>query len=661
MKYVLSAFLAVSAAAHGQVNLNRVVNFKELNGKLHFSKEHLAALQKNQFFACPSADEQLYYVYGRNDYQNIPSLVTSDNVLQLYHVFFDASLRTIETTKLLPDIKHVTKAMLTQSMLRLHDLRGTKLEKAATMNVAYFGVADRLLGGSTTLPDYPAALVAKELANIEAKAGNSSSSVVPVDLDYTQFIVRGHYANSPELSKYFQVMMWYGTTPLPLATKTAGAVQLSPTAVQQALLISRDLKESGALAGWRRIYDLTSEFVGKSNNVTPTQWDNEANQVFASKGDVQQFADKAKLSKFVERISKIQPLITSKREIGTMPDGVQFRFMGQRAVPDTYILQTLSDPKARPFPSPLDVMSVIGSKAATQRLDSFEASKWNKYRSERARLTKEFGAKPTTVWNQDLYYSWLDGYRSLFNGPTGNVPAFMKSSAWADKTLNTVLASWAEMRHDTIVYGLQSAAEMGDGDEPKPVVKGYVEPQPAFYRRMLALVRQTVGALKRGKYLTDEVGSQYASFQELLEFFASVSDRELRGGKITKNEYLRIRHIEGDLEAMNETMLKSTVGYRNLTQDDLDMALLADVHSAYGNALCVGVGRADHLFAIIPVEGKSYLARGTSLSYYEFKRPIAQRPTDKDWKAALAEGKAPARPKWISSFFVPKPVAGKDD
>ena len=34
-----------------------------------------------------------------------------------------------------------------------------------------------------------------------------------------------------------------------------------------------------------------------------------------------------------------------------------------------------------------------------------------------------------------------------------------------DKNLNTALASWAELKHDTILYGKQSGAECGDGYE----------------------------------------------------------------------------------------------------------------------------------------------------------------------------------------------------
>ena len=48
-------------------------------------------------------------------------------------------------------------------------------------------------------------------------------------------------------------------------------------------------------------------------------------------------------------------------------------------------------------------------------------------------------------------------------------PSFMRNEAWTDKSLNTSLGSWAELRHDTILYAKQSGIECGgDGDEPPP-------------------------------------------------------------------------------------------------------------------------------------------------------------------------------------------------
>lgn len=48
-------------------------------------------------------------------------------------------------------------------------------------------------------------------------------------------------------------------------------------------------------------------------------------------------------------------------------------------------------------------------------------------------------------------------------------------------------------------------------------------------------------------------------------------------------------------------------------------------------------------------QGRVHLARGLTLSYYEFKQPLAERLTDEAWRVLLAQ-KPPAEPAWIASF-----------
>jgi len=52
----------------------------------------------------------------------------------------------------------------------------------------------------------------------------------------------------------------------------------------------------------------------------------------------------------------------------------------------------------------------------------------------------------------------------------------MQNEAWTDKELNAALGSWAELRHDTILYAKQSVR---DGMPPSSYLRqGYVEPNP---------------------------------------------------------------------------------------------------------------------------------------------------------------------------------------
>jgi len=59
----------------------------------------------------------------------------------------------------------------------------------------------------------------------------------------------------------------------------------------------------------------------------------------------------------------------------------------------------------------------------------------------------------------------------------------MRTRAWALKTLNTQLASWTQLRHDTILYAKQSYTSFSACVYPT----GFVEPRVEFWQRLRAM------------------------------------------------------------------------------------------------------------------------------------------------------------------------------
>jgi hypothetical protein len=496
-----------------------------------------------------------------------------------------------------------------------------------------------------------------ELEQIKAQSGFKKSAIFPYEVDYSRFIVRGHYTKTEALKHYFQAMTWYGMMPFALADKSG-----KPAAeqIRMAVLAADALYSSKETADWNAIYEPTALYVGASNMFTPAEIRQAAIKVFGSPKNV----DSAKLGAFVSAVRAIRTPKIQARKRGDQPGAeVQFRFMGLRYIPDSEMLQRLTG-QERPMPSGLDIMSVLGSRRASEILDTnrsrYNPRPWAGYLPERAKLTSQFAQLAASTWSSNLYWGWLDTLRLFLKPAPAGYPQFMRSKAWQDKNLSTALASWAELRHDTILYGEQSVSEMGGGDEPQPFVKGFVEPNLPVYQRLLALSKQSRLALQKLRLINQEGLDQLLAYESLLSFCASCSKKELAGTPLTKAEHLRIRHIEGDFSDMTETMLKYGTNFKALTQDDLNMALIADVHTGGANALEEAVGKADDLIAVVPIEGKLYFARGCVFSYYEFQVPIAQRMTDEAWKKKLEGGNGPARPHWTSSFFTPKKAKEKE-
>jgi hypothetical protein len=110
---------------------------------------------------------------------------------------------------------------------------------------------------------------------------------------------------------------------------------------------------------------------------------------------------------------------------------------------------------------------------------------------------KILGDAPRT---DDLYTAWLDALRALAARPSGAVPSFMDTDAFADFRVNTTLAGFAQLRHNYVLIAGQAYGEGGC-----EIPDGYVEPAPAVYD---ALARYAdSGAAKPGT--RDEANSSF--------------------------------------------------------------------------------------------------------------------------------------------------------
>jgi hypothetical protein len=648
-----------------------VPNFAAVQKKVKLSSTQQAMLQKNLVMARQGNLRQLFHVYENNDYLNLPSFVTTDSVLQLYHIFFSYTLRTAESKSFLPALKKLTAGMLKASVAQWQSADNSKIKEAALKNVAYFAVADRLLGQSNAAPEDALKLARVDLNLATKRQGFGQGAIFPYQFDYSQFAPRGHYTRTQDLRRYFGAMMWFGL--VPFAARTADG-NLSPDTIRQSLLWTRTLRDANLLREWQAIYEPTAFYVGAADDLTPQEFLKVADEVFGAGAPLSAYANESKYAVFADKLKRLRagqiqakfglysgvPQGTPGMIEGPQAGGVQVRFMGQRYIPDSEILQRLSVPIQRVFPSGLDVMAVMGNKRAAQILDAYpqiyNAKNWRGYWPERAKLTQKFAAMPRATWQSNLYWGWLDALRVLQEPAPTSFPAFMRGAAWQDKTLNTALASWSQLRHDTILYGKQSVVQCGDGSPEPPFVKGYVEPNVRFYARLLALLKQSRSGLESRKLMPEALVQNFEEFEDLLKFLQRVSEKQLRGEKLTRDEYLEIRYLGGKLEYMTISVIGDPdhrTQWELLSETEKDMAVIADVHTGGGKALQEGVGRALEIYVVVPIEGKLSLTRGAAFSYFEFKHPISDRLTDEKWQAMLKAGKAPAPPIWTKSFLAP--------
>ena len=640
-------------------------------------------LATNGFVVSPGTEREFFTVYEKARYANLPIFVSSDAMLHVYHLMFSKTLREAEAGHFIPVLQKLNQAMLAKADEIYQQLQGTpEWGDAAMRLVAYFGVASKLLDPTVQAPAYADNLVQQELALIEAASGLQPSPIFPLlenGEDYTQYIPRGHYTRSEALKAYFKSMMWYGrmTFRLKGADPNAGKFESRSAILLVYALRNTQVEGKPALDAWADLYAPTVFFVGRSDDLTVVQYGDVLDYVYGAGAALPAIADEARLGTFIDEAWKLPPpkilgmviMDTDNEDEATKG----LRFMGQRFVPDAYIFRQLvyrnvgTRDHRRGLPDGLDLFAAMGSERAYSLLEQKGDTNYENYPQQMQKVQEWLKSLTTAEWTETLNNTWLYSFFPLIEVPGSGYPAFMQNSAWLDKQLNTRLGSWAELKHDTILYAKQVYAELGGGPPPPPPLPplGYVEPVPLFFARLSALTAMTRTGLDSRGLLGEKDKDGLAQLEDLASALQVMAGKELRGEPLTAEEYERIRFIGGELEHL--TMLAAETesvepGAKTYMDEEQQAAVIADVATDPGAApqpavLEVGVGRINEIYVVVPVieaNGAAYLqvATGGVFSFYQFEWPASDRLTDEKWRLMLDNNGAPALPAWTGSFIV---------
>lgn len=657
------------------VNMDNLINpfqLKEFDSKLY------NMLGKNGFAIVPAEHNQLFHVYEKNDYADFPSFVTTDLYLQLFHLYFDCVLRDVEE-KHLDSLMIVFSSQMEAEMKTLTSSQDAEVKAAAEFGQAWFAVAswlfshDKAPASAATLnvPEAYKKMVMEEITKaIDAENGYSDMlEYFPSEemFGYSLFRPRGHYTRSKVCSRYFRGMMWL---------QTAHFGTNKPSKMKQIALIANVFNQQPKLSA---IYNKVSEpityLMGTPDNVTIIQV---ANRIKEMGLPIEQLLssrkEMANLTKDIEEIAKRQMRIELKKTRGSK---YVVDIMPQRYQPDAEALITTTDQDSpvslRPCPKGLDWMAVMGLPGAERILidELKEAQKWADFPKA---LTTARKKAATTQWEACVANQWMYTLQSL--GDTAqSLPYFMQSPQWQKKNLNTALASWAELKHDAILYAKQPMlAECGDGGPEPPVVKGYVEPNVKFWEKAIALVTRMDKVLTTYGLQTEKAKAVYERIKEMAEFCRDISKKELNGGKITDEEYNQIEIIGSTVENISLELVSKDnemlQGWSDVVSTDKKVAVVADVFTASGENVAIddkcvlyeGVGPAYEIYVVVEIDGLLYLTRGSVFSYREFTRLMSDpRMTDEEWQQELKKSPTGGTPSWMKEIIAPVKGMSADD
>ncbi len=675
---------------------------------------------------------------------DMPVFISTDALLQAWHYSFQRTLEEIDVFVMSTELEKLVDGLLQALEVNrpLYDSGDPFLRQAFEDLDGFLLVAAGLLSGSTP----PSSFGDREAsANLvaEAEAAEAALQQVPIFgeprfVDFTQFKPRGHYVKSERLKRYFRAMMWcqridFRLTPPTVKVNPDEEAARASTLRQlaAAALLTQLLEQSQLMGSWKTIESVVAAVGGYGDALMPVQLLEILEA--AELSDVGAVADAGIASDLQTRVLEgglgirnirthptLSPLNSQQQAV--LPRS--FSFFSQRFVLDSWAMSKVvfdsiifdrdgipgvEDKVQRRIPSGLDMaFAALGNDAALPVLVERMGDRGGRayrdgypYQNNLAAVRSVIDAQSSGVWQGNIYHHWLGTLRQLSSLPSSSsIPHAMRTRAWAHKDLNTQLASWTQLRHDTILYAVQPATALTVCSFPD----GYVEPRPAFWRelrRMAGNMQQLIAALPAegsvrllswgpldrveieidvakwrvaaaefyanfahtiGK-LEDLVAKQLA-FESFDEADITFIDELMQGGEHLPSSGGE-RRYDGWYPALFYQAYDDTLGEGSANPD----GLVTDVHTDYpdaisgdpGTILHQAVGRVPLLLIAVEREhGRRAVYGGPVLSHYEFDTGNKlERLTDEDWQHWMENAKwgfgdaLPDPGPWTEDYFVP--------
>lgn len=661
------------------------VRFRDsIDNYYHLTTDEKALLDRHSFVVTERLTAPTFVkAYADIFHKDLPVFVSTDGILHALHMSYSSLLSTVEANVLTPEITRFLSDTHGNLLPFSDRYKQPEMHEALVDLDVYLSVSLSLLGTPTT-PVFPESrqTVDEIIAMIDGEKPLSyplfSSS--ERDYDFSQFTPRGHYTQSPELTRYFRAMMWLGRTELYLLPPSHTGLQQKPEDIQRQTIMSVLLLElienSGSMPRLDAIDSTLAFFVGEQDNVTL----HHVRALLSSLGIVQadELLDKKRLAEFQEALQQqpyafqhimSQILYNDPFSPSQIQPASALLLLGQRFIPDSYITGNVVYDRivkdgyrvTRLLPSTLDILFALGNDATAQLLQP-ELKKFH-YSPNLAALRYLFQSYDNSFWNNTYYNLWLNSIRTL-NPPTHReqLPAFMRTGAWWQEKLTTQLAAWSQLRHDNILYAKQSYS----GGATCSFPCSYVEPIPDFYRAVeqLALTaKERFKTLPFQNYWTQSyVSGYFDDVASIMDTLSGIAQKELDGTALSEAEQVFLKGMlrtsagctaepEYDGWYTKLYLLKNGLEKNDKVVADVHTAPTDEAGNPIGWVLHGGTGPINIGFWVATMpDGQQTMFVGPVTSYYEHVTTNFKRLTDEEWQTAYATSPS-MRPGFVNLYL----------
>jgi hypothetical protein len=671
--------------------------YDTINNIYNLTDAEEGLLANNHFMVSQRLENQCWAeAYVNIYFHDLPLFISSDFVLYTLHNSYDAILQTLEWQFLEPNLMELLEAMYDNyPALYSKYSSDPRFDDALEDVDLYLSVAYSLLLDETYAPQLHTPEkyneIIQDVEDEQLKLTTLFTESRERKIDFSQFKPRGHYNKiiyTPEgektLENYFRAMIWLGRIDFLMTAPPENPWELDWTTDELrrmqlgAILLNELLHSCGKKELLDKHEQIITFLVGPDDNMTPDELKELTDYMLACPADLfdnskyEQFRDTLDASddygqKIMSNFFFVDPYSSDP---GKLP--VSFKLLGQKFLIDSYITSEVvydriiynNEKVYRGLPDPLDVMAVLGNEDAMALMED-EMEKY-KYAYKVSSLKYLVDAYDEDFWQQSLYNTWLSAIRQLNpSGSSGNLPYFMQTTAWHHEKLNTQLTSWAELRHDNILYGKQSYTGGTGCSYPYT----YIEPYPALYERLQVFADNAADFFQEvfdGTQLgsNNYIVSYYRGYAGIMENFKSIAQKELAGTPIDEDEVTFLKTMINDYMASGPSISGwfNDLFYDNILGLSPDY-IVADIHTQptdeygfiVGHVLHVGNGNINNgvFLAPNPTNPSQLMAFAGPVSsfHYEVTNDF-YRYTDQEWEEKFLSGtNLPERPDWIAVYM----------
>ena len=453
-----------------------------------------------------------------------------------------------------------------------------------------------------------------------------------LDIDYGELKPRGHYTSEAELANYFKAFRY-------LALVSNVSKELDPSA-----LASLPPAVKTKAMQWIRSYQ---DYIAPGR--VPLAWDHDS---FAPPAYTRHLDDHATIFPLSWGFDNEVLLTTVFHRNWPRPEQIVGR-SGPRIVP-----------------SGLDVAAALGSEFARSLLKD-EIAEYPPLAAALDRLAQRSDAHAPVSTTTNLYDAWMNALAIQWTDDVSFPGVGSSSMLWKTKRLQTGLASWATLRHATVLVNERTGAECGEGGFEEIVLqppRGYVEPDPKTFGAVADLFGRLAQSIEssedfRQGAIPDEDDRNSESLRQGIlrrlketaskaRLFQSMAEKELRGEELTPQEYEEILYV-GRLAEHHFLVFKSLAN-KDLGLSTPDpMPKIVDVAGGRIVPLLeAGVGRPMEWDQIVPFYGRREIVKGSVYSYYEFTSRTLLN--DSEWLQKL---NSQPRPDWVKPYTSSKELS----